>query len=546
VVDSFLCDRRYPDSAANHIGKLRRKIAVAIGKTGARIALAGSYRPEPDADAVGEINPDAPLAVTLHFKRRSADPVPGSKADLARLMKPITREALDQERVRTHSRAAARIVKFAAANGLAVRDVDLTSRRVVLEAPARHIADVFGTTLRLYHDGERQFRARSGSLEVPRAIAPWTRAVLGFDERPQVRPLNGNADGNGLWPTEIAALYGIPLDRDVSSQCVGIVALGGGYLPADLSAALAAMGRHDRTVVEQSVGGAVNRFGGGTPADKEIALDLQIIAGLLPAARIVVYFAGNNTRLLADAVHQAVLDEVNRPQVLSISWGSAETYWNDGGRDAVQAALSDAVRRQISVVVAAGDELAGSGVPDGKAHVWFPASSPYVLGCGGTAVALAGGAIANESVWKDGVAGTGGGVSDAYPIPDFQTGIALPASVSTGKAGRGVPDVAALAARSPGYRTVLNGQPVPQSGTSAGTPLWAALIAIANAQRSAPIGLVNPYLYAAPDVLRPITVGDNKSNNIGYVAGDGWSACTGLGVPKGADVIAALGAPLVA
>jgi hypothetical protein len=64
---------------------------VAIGKTGARIALAGSYRPEPDADAVGEINPDAPLAVTLHFKRRSADPVPGSKADLARLMKPITR-----------------------------------------------------------------------------------------------------------------------------------------------------------------------------------------------------------------------------------------------------------------------------------------------------------------------------------------------------------------------------------------------------------------------------------------------------------------------
>jgi kumamolisin len=517
---------------------------VAAGS--AKVELAGSYRPQPEAEAAGEVDPDAPLAVTVHIKRRSAGPVPGSKADLARLMKPITREALDRERVRTHSRAAARIVKFAAANGLAVRDVNLTSRRVVLEAPARHIADVFGTTLRLYHDGGRQFRARSGSLQVPRAIAPWTRAVLGFDERPQVRHLNGDADGDGLWPTEIASLYGIPLDRDVSSQCVGIVALGGGYLPTDLSSALAAMGRADRAVVEKSVGGVVNQFGGGTPADKEVALDLQIIAALLPAARIVVYFAGNNTRLLADAIHEAVTDEENRPQVLSISWGSAETYWNDGSRCAVQAALSDAVRRQMSVVVAAGDELAGSGVPDGKAHVWFPASSPYVLGCGGTAVTLDGGAIASESVWKEGVAGTGGGVSDAYPIPDFQMGIAPPVSVSTAKPGRGVPDVAALAATRPGYRTVVNGRLLPQNGTSAGTPLWAALIAIANAQRGAPVGLVNPYLYAAPDVLRTITVGDNKSNNIGYVARNGWSACTGLGVPRGADVVAALGAPLVA
>ncbi len=100
---------------------------------------------------------------------------------------------------------------------------------------------LFGVTLRTYDDGHRRFRARVGRLMVPREIAPWTRAIIGFDQRPlaaapvdrlQALALTGN--GPGLWPTEIAALYGIPLDRDVASVCVGIVALGGGYLPSDL------------------------------------------------------------------------------------------------------------------------------------------------------------------------------------------------------------------------------------------------------------------------------------------------------------------------
>src|SRR5437879_1777666 len=118
--------------------------------------------------------------------------------------------------------------------------------------------------------------------------------------QPRLQALAGTGGGTGLCPTEIAALYGIPLDRDVSSVCVGIVALGGGYLASDLAKALAAMGRQAPNVVDQSVvldapatddGSVVqngNNFGGGTVSDQEIALDLQILAGLLPRARIVV------------------------------------------------------------------------------------------------------------------------------------------------------------------------------------------------------------------------------------------------------------------
>ena len=82
--------------------------------------------------------------------------------------------------------------------------------------------------------------------------------------------------------------------------------------------------------------------------------------------------------------------------MLSVSWGSAETFWTDPGRDAMQAVLADAMRLRVSVVFAAGDQLATAGVTDGAAHVWFPASSPYALGCGGTLPTLGGDGAAHR------------------------------------------------------------------------------------------------------------------------------------------------------
>jgi kumamolisin len=313
---------------------------------------------------------------------------------------------------------------------------------------------------------------------------------------------------------------------------------------SDVAAAAAQAGRPAPVVVERSVDGATNQYEGGTPRDEEIALDIQVVAGIVPGARIVVYFAQNTTASLAAAIHQAVFDDVNRPQVLSISWGSAEKFWQPGPRAAVQAALADAVRLKVSVTVASGDLLATGGVSDGAAHVFFPSSSPYVLGCGGTALTLQGNDIVSEAVWKENFTGTGGGISEVFPVPDFQAHAALPPSVTTGARGRGVPDVAAAAASVPGYRIILDGNAIVKDGTSAVAPLWAAMIALANARRGAPLGLVNPILYGNPNLFRPITEGDNRFRGVGYDAAPGrtWNACTGLGAPKGAEVIAALAA----
>ena len=76
------------------------------------------------------------------------------------------------------------------------------------------------------------------------------------------------------------------------------------------------MGRDPR-IVDQAVvvdsTGRVRRAAERQPfrrwlvADEEIALDLQILASLLPKARIVVYFAGNTIQSLVGAINQAHL-----------------------------------------------------------------------------------------------------------------------------------------------------------------------------------------------------------------------------------------------
>jgi hypothetical protein len=52
----------------------------------------------------------------------------------------------------------------------------------------------------------------------------------------------------------------------------------------------------------------------------------------------------------------------------------------------------------------------------------------------------------------------------------------------------------------------------------------------------------NSALYANPVAFRAITQGNNRVDGKGYDAGLGWNACAGLGVPKGADIVAALAA----
>jgi kumamolisin len=163
-----------------------------------------------------------------------------------------------------------------------------------------------------------------------------------------------------------------------------------------------------------------------------------------------------------------------------------------------------------------------------------------VLGCGGTRLDGSGSTVTGETVWKSNGGGTGGGVSDLFTLPDYQTNAGVPKSDSkTG--GRGVPDVAGDADPDSGYRIVTGGQTGIVGGTSAVAPLWAGIVAGLNAKRGAPLGQIHAALYKDPSALRDIASGDNKSGSIGFAAAKGWDACTGLGSPNGKTLIAALG-----
>ena len=139
---------------------------------------------------------------------------------------------------------------------------------------------------------------------------------------------------------------------------------------------------------------------------------------------------------------------------MSISWGQSEDQWTAQARSAMDDAFADAALLGVSVTAAAGDDGSTDRQTSGV-HADFPASSPHVLGCGGTSLELdASGNVASEVVWNGGAGGgaTGGGISDAFPVPDYQDQSGLPGRSGTGAAGRGVPDIAAVADPATGYQ----------------------------------------------------------------------------------------------
>jgi kumamolisin len=279
----------------------------------------------------------------------------------------------------------------------------------------------------------------------------------------------------------------------------------------------------------------------GSPADAEVALDIQVAGGVAPGARIAVYFAPNTFQGFVDAVSGAVHDAGNNPSIISASWGGNETDWTAQAIQAMNSALQDAAQLGVTVFASSGDHLATNNVNDGKAHVVFPASSPWMIGCGGTVLDTIGNTVNSEVVWWNDPPGwgTGGGISDLFAVPAFQQQVKLPVSVNDGKIRRGVPDVCGNAAQASGYSIVINGVTQTVYGTSAVAPLWAGLTALINQVAPEPLGFFLPTLYQNPQVMRDIRQGNNQptGSNLGYTAGPGWDACTGLGAPIGTALL---------
>jgi kumamolisin len=448
------------------------------------------------------------------------------------------------------------VESFAAKNGLAILPTDPHVPLRHLMVPLAQTRELFGTDLFTCRAPDnRLVRGRTGPVSLHpryfdtnqiRAI----RGVFGLDNPPLAtrRPAMVPGQFPALAATTPAA-YDFPAHLQGDAQTIGILEFGGSLQECDLARVLGLhSGQTNAHVVSLDLPGAAHspRF------LEEASTDGQIVRRILPNATIVFYVMPDTDQGWITGMHHILSDTTYLPSVLSISWGYFEIagntlhtpYWTPSSIEVLEDAFARAALLGITVCCCSGDEGVGSPGP----RVYYPASSQYLLTCGGTKFS------AEEQVWCDPSTGgsSGGGISRLIPMPDWQdptvvraTSMGLPQPPQGAPAMRLLPDVAASA-----LATITHWGAV--AGTSVAAPLWAALIGAANQQLQGMnlcerVGNLNALLYdkrtGLQDACTDIVAGSNGAYCTPrhcYVATPGWDACTGWGSPVASKLIAAL------
>jgi len=573
-----------------------------------RVAIPGSNRPTvPHAKLLGKSDGTKRIRVSIYARQNPAGVgklTAASKSDFATQLPGKRRYLTDEQFAGTYGADPAdleKIASWAGANNLKVIDRSVKKRRALVEGTIDDINKAFGTQLNEYeHADLTRYRGREGKLTVPGDLHEIIVGVFGLDTRRvghtrnRRRPglsvdwqtMQATVDRKGkkgtlpnlsnqwpgvFFPPQVATLYNYPATFNGSSQNVAIFAFNGGTPPTQGGYSLAALktyyekvlGGVTPSITDVVVSGPGNDPGPDTPASGqqgdatgEVMLDMCVVGSVAPGAHIFMYFTEFTTQGWVDALSEAITDS-NNISVISISYGNPEDdpngAWTAMGVTTVNQAFEAAMAKGITICCASGDDGSLDQEPSG-AHTDFPASSPNVLGVGGTTLVANSDSnptsITSETVWNglpQGGSG-GGGVSVVFPKPAYQDGVNVPPNADPPhKIGRGVPDVSAVADPNTGVAVIhVDGKKLdPIGGTSASAPLWASLIARLNQGLNARCGFINTILYTKfqSDVLRDITQGNNGA----YQAGPGWDACTGLGSPDGGKLLSAFsGKPVAA
>ena len=506
-----------------------------------RVILAGSDNVQrPGLDAAGALDSNRTIHASVILRRKRPLPASAMQAGSGRFLSHAEME----EAHGADPSEIEKVEEFAHEAGLSVVDSSTLKRRVTLSGTAQQMEAAFGAKLIQYRSEKTggEYRGRTGTISIPSELKDSVLAVLGLDARPVAEPHSRmrQSSAGSFTPLQVASLYNFPGQLTGKGQTIAIIELGGGYRPADLTAYFKSLGLKTPKMTAISVDGGKNTPGGD--ADGEVMLDIEVAGAIASEASIAVYFAPNTDAGFVNAISNAAHDTARKPSVISISWGASEDNWSEQSRNAMNSVLQDAAALGVTVTAAAGDNGSTDGSGDRKLHVDFPSSSPFALACGGTTLKGSGNKITSETVWNEvanQAGATGGGISNAFPLPQYQQAAKVPKQPQTNFAGRGVPDISGNADPLTGYQVRVNGQNVVVGGTSAVSPLWAALVAQFNQQLGRPVGFLNPKLYSAQKgALRDITSGNNDDGNLGfYKAQNGWDACTGLGTPDGVALL---------
>ncbi len=533
----------------------------------------------PGAERIRPADPAETISLTIAVRRRPGAPALPSQEYWAATPPGERRYVTDEEFSAEYGADPADldlVAAFAGRNGLDVIERNAAQRTVIVSGKISDINTAFAVDLGLYQvppgreeeprrsrgharpaEREREvYRGYEGVVHLPADLVPVVEGIFGLDNRRMARravPLVPLPAITPLTPPQVAELYDFPSPpHHIARETIGLLEFSDpvvgtcGYLPSDINAYFTTglgigPGYVTPTLTDIGVNGATN-----TPTglnDAEVTLDIEVSGSVAQGAHIAVYFTTWDENGWVLALKRAIhpLPGEPRPSVLSISWDWAEfnslgnLAWTPAAIATVDASFQEAAMFGMTVLVASGDDGSNCQVYDGKAHVYYPTSDPWVISCGGTTIGNVSGSSFTEVTWNDnGI--TGGGISDVFDLPHWQRHANIPLSVNPGhRKGRGVPDVAGYAN---GYEIVLGGASSPGWwGTSETAPLYAALIAIINARLHERVGYLNPFLYSRPEAELFRDIADGRTNATGgapgYVSVPGWDGCTGLGSIKG-------------
>jgi subtilase family serine protease len=308
----------------------------------------------------------------------------------------------------------------------------------------------------------------------------------------------------------------------------------------------------------------------------ETTLDVEWAHAIAPGAAIDLVVAKSNDDADLLSATQYVADH-NLGDVLSQSYGEAEQCMDPRVFAAQHSVFDQLTRQGVTLLASSGDQGAAQPSCDGRSYVKAastPASDPNVTAVGGTKlvaqpatadadgfVAAVGGNYISESVWNEAIGSSGGGgVSAFYSRPSYQAPVVKDSRM------REIPDISYNAAVTGGVLGVLSCGPAECGlaqatyffrfgGTSAGSPQWAALVAMADQLAGGRVGAINKALYRlgkspfASTFFHDVTVGDNSvaadagtpgTPITGYSAAPGFDMATGWGSPNATALVPAL------
>lgn len=330
------------------------------------------------------------------------------------------------------------------------------------------------------------------------------------------------------------------------------------YSQNDINMYTACYGGGSVPIKRIQINGGSGPLGAGAA---EVELDMELILNVAPhLASLRVYEAPNDAAGVLAEWSQIVSDGT---PVVSTSWGTCEANVTPAFAQQENSLFMVAAAQGQSIFSASGD----SGTNDcfnNTLAVDDPASQPYITGVGGTDLHFGtGNTYGSENAWNDGNShASGGGVSSYWTMPSWQqqgpnvvqqgyssTTTCAAQTGNTGKYCRQVPDVSLLARPASGYVVYCSvGSSctgltwVLIGGTSAGAPMWAGMLALAN-QRSLHdgyfnLGYVNPLLYQLSTTsyandFHDAQGGNNNPQGPGstgpYPCTTGYDMVTGLG-----------------